>query len=90
MKTKLIQAGLWQKDEAELELNISTAWSIMAHLGYPGRYAGKAQDGSYEYLILNPLSGELLASGKGSSLESAICAAALNAQPLVNRSQEFR
>ena len=83
MKTRLMQAGLWQSEEGEPELNINLAWRVLSRLGYPGRYAGKTQDGGHEYLIVSAETGEYLTSGKGFTLERAMCEAALNASSLV-------
>lgn len=84
MKTQLIKAGLWNNSEKdEPKINISSAWSVLSRLGCPGRFGGRAQDGSYEFVIVNPGTGTLLCSGKGETLESAMCAAALNASQLI-------
>ncbi len=81
MKKRLIEAGLWsQKEGQEPESDISSAWRVVARLGYPGRYGGKAQDGLEEYLIVNPRTGNLLASGKGASITVAMCKAAIAAR----------
>ncbi len=82
MKTRLIQAGLWRNEEGEPELNINVAWRVLSRLGHPGRYLGKTQDGNHEYLIVSAETGEYLTSGKGFSLESAMCEAALKASSL--------
>jgi hypothetical protein len=80
MKEKLIKAGLLRVGETfDTEPDISSAWSILSRLGYPSRYGGKTQDGYREYLITDPTSGTLLTSGKGRTLESAMCQAALSA-----------
>lgn len=80
MKEKLINAGLLRADENfDYEPDITSAWSIMSRLGYPSRYGGKTQDGYSEYLITDPISGALLTSGKGRTLERAMCEAALRA-----------
>lgn len=85
MKSRLKEAGLLHKDD-DPEIDISIAWSILARLGYPARYGGRAQDGSYEYVIINPQTGDFVATGKGSTLETSMCQAALNASPLLNSS----
>ena len=84
MKQRLQQAGLWDQTE-KLTINISTAWHILAQLGYPARYGGRAQDGSHEFLIINPATGVFLATGKGATLEISICDAAINACALANQ-----
>ena len=79
MKKRLQQAGLWYGETADPEISISLAWNILAKVGLPARFGGRSQDGSYEYLIINPLTGDFLTSGKGDTLECAMCAAAINA-----------
>jgi len=80
MKEKLIKAGLLRAGEKfDYEPDITSAWSIMSRLGYPSRYGGKTQDGDREYLITDPISGALLTSGQGKTLERAMCEAALRA-----------
>lgn len=83
MRTRLIKAGLWQDEEQGApEREITSAWRIMARLGYPGRFGGKTPHGQYEYFIIDPANGGLLTTGIGESLEAAICEAALSAQKL--------
>ncbi len=80
MKSRLKIAGLLRNEGDDPEINITTAWNILSRLGYPARYGGKAQDGSYEYMIINPKTGDLIAKGKGLTLEYSMCEAALNAR----------
>ena len=83
MRTRLIEAGLWHDSErGEPGGDISSAWSVLARLGCAGRYGGRTQDGLYEYVIVNPETGSLLTSGRGSSLPAAMCEAALAARVL--------
>lgn len=78
MKTKLIEAGLWNREETgEPGRDISSAWSILSRVGSPGRYVGRTQNGLYEYVIVNADSETLLPSGRGRTLAMAICKAAL-------------
>lgn len=86
MKTRLRQAGLLRSADDVPVIDISVAWSTLSRLGYPARYGGKAQDGSYEYVIVDPRSGTLLATGKGETLEMSMCEAALNATALIDSS----
>jgi len=79
MRYLLEQVGLWRNEEGDPETNIASAWSILSRLGLPARYGGKAQDGSHEFIITDPRTGNFIATGKGLTLEKAICAAALNA-----------
>ena len=79
MKYRLQKAGLLFTDDADSEIDISVAWDTLSRLGYPARYGGKAQDGSYEYVIIDPQTGRFLATGKGATLEKSMCEAALNA-----------
>ena len=80
MRSRLHQAGLWDDSEDEPEINITFAWSILSRLGYPARYGGKAPDGAYEYVSVNPQTGYLISTGKGITLERSICEAAINAR----------
>ena len=79
MKSRLQKAGLLFTDDADPEIDITCAWGTLSRLGYPARYGGKAQDGSYEYVIIDPQTGGFLATGKGATLEKSMCEAALNA-----------
>lgn len=80
MKTRLKEAGLVVNYDDNPEINISFAWSVLARLGYPARYGGRAQDGSYEFVIINPSTGSFMATGKGPTIEMSMCEAALNAR----------
>ena len=86
MKSRLIKAGLLCSDNDIPDIDISLAWSTLSHLGYPARYGGKAQNGFYEYVIVDPRSGTLLATGQGETLEISMCEAALNATSLLDSS----
>lgn len=86
MKSRLKQAGLLRTEDDGHEINISFAWSILSRLGCPARYSGKGQDGSYEYIIIDPRTGEFLATGKGVTIEKSMCEAALKAVQLVDTS----
>lgn len=87
MKYRLQEAGLWCGEEGS-EITISTAWSALSRLGQPSRYLGRAQDGSHEYGIIDRFSGDLLATGKGMTVEKAMCEAALNARDLLETNRE--
>jgi len=84
MKSRLQQAGLLFNQDDDPEINITLAWSVLSRLGLPARYGGRALDGSYEYVIINSRTGTFLATGKGMSLESSMCEAALNAKELTD------
>ena len=86
MKSRLQKAGLLLTDDDDTEIDISVAWGTLSRLGYPSRYGGKAQDGSYEYVIIDPKTGNFLATGKGATLEKSMCEAALNAVTQFDRS----
>ena len=86
MKSRLRKVGLLDKADKGSEINIKVAWSTLSRLGYPARFSGKAQDGSFEYVIIDPHTGRFMASGKGSTLEMAMCKAALNAVSHINSS----
>ncbi len=79
MKSRLQKAGLLLTDDADPEIDISVAWDALSRLGYPARYGGKAQDGSYEYVIIDPKTGLFLGIGQGATIEKSMCEAALNA-----------
>ena len=79
MKSRLQKAGLLFTNNTDPEIDISDAWGILSRLGFPARYGGKAQDGSYEYVIIDPQTGGFLATGKGATIEKSMCQAALNA-----------
>lgn len=87
MKSQLIDVGLWRTGEqGEPGGDISSAWRILSRLGCPGRYGGRTPDGLYEYVIVNPETGALLTTGRGVTLEVAMCKAALAASN-VDRAQ---
>jgi len=88
MKRRLQKAGLFCGETTDPEISISLARSILSRIGLPARYAGKAQDGSHEYLIINPRTGAFLTSGKGDTLEYAMCSAAINACNVIDRAQK--
>ena len=79
METRLRQAGLWCKKDEAHDIDISIAWDVLSRLGRPVRYGGRAQDGSYVYIVTDPETGEFLATGKGTTLEMSMCDAALKA-----------
>lgn len=64
------------------EIDISTAWSALARLGFPGRFTGRTQDGSYEFAVINPTTGSLMTTGTGRTLETAMFDAASRAGAL--------
>ncbi|WP_432821804.1 hypothetical protein [Trichloromonas sp.] len=81
MKERLIAAHLLdQTDATPPELGILDAWKVLSRLGSPCRYGGKSVDGLYEYLVTNPQNSHTIATGKGSTIPAAICAAALAAR----------
>lgn len=81
MKERLIAAHLWNQESAgDPGHSITAAWLVLARLGAAYRYGGRTQDGRFEYLIVNPENGGLVASGKGASIPEAMCEAALAAQ----------
>lgn len=79
METRLRQAGLWCKQDNTHGIDISIAWGVLSRLGRPVRYGGRAQDGSYEFIVIDPGTGKFLATGKGETLELSMCDAALKA-----------
>jgi hypothetical protein len=84
MKSRLKNAGLFFSSDADPEIDISVAWSVLSHLSYPARYGGKTLSGLYEYVVIDPKSGNLLSTGQGATIERAMCEAALNAWSLLD------
>ena len=81
MEQRLIDAQLWSQRDGHLNnLSCSDAWRVLARLGAPYRYAGRARDGRLEYLILHPKTGEVIATGRGETTSEAMCEAALAAK----------
>jgi hypothetical protein len=81
MEKQLIKENLWNPTEGPSPAeSIISAWRVLARLGAPGRFVGRAQGGQYEYLIVASRNGRMLASGRGETIPSAICAAALAAR----------
>ena len=79
MKTRLEKVGLITRRDDNADINISFAWSVLSRLGLPARYGGRSQDGSYEFVIINPSTGDYMATGRGPTIELSMCQAALNA-----------
>lgn len=78
MREKLIAAQLWDSnDPGNPSEDMSAAWHVLARIGAACRYSGLSQDGQREYLLLDPKTGGLLASGRGRSTPEALCQAAL-------------
>ena len=81
MKNRLIAAELWSQDDGQLnEQTCSDAWQVLSRLGAPYRFAGKSFDGRFEYLVLHPKTGDVIATGRGDSSPKAMLEAALAAQ----------
>jgi hypothetical protein len=81
MRERLIAAKLWEReDPTDPAASISAAWKVLARLGAACRYSGLSQDGQREYLLFEPASGKLLATGRGRSTPEALCLAALAAR----------
>ena len=81
MRGKLIAVQLWEeKDVRDPSTDVTCAWKVLARLGAPCRYGGKAPDGNLEYLVLDPDDGAVRASGRGATQARAMCAAALAAR----------
>ena len=90
MKFRLKQAGLLRNPKEEkLDINITFAWTVLSRLRCPACYVGRTQDGSYEYLASQPVTGEYLATGRGPSIELSMCEAALAACSHRNKPEEF-
>jgi len=84
MKSRLKNAGLLYSCNENLDVNICVAWSALSQLGCPARYAGKTDDGLHKYVIMDPRSGSLIASGLGETVELSMCEAAINASTIVH------
>jgi len=81
MRNKLIAVQLWEENDVRNpEVDFNGAWSVLARLGVPYRFGGRTIDGQVEYLVLNPASGEVVASGRGATSAQAMCRAALTAR----------
>ena len=86
MITRLKNAGLLFSYNNDPEIDISVAWSTLSHLGFPARYTGKNLKGYHEYVILDLKSGNMITTGHGSTIELAMCEAALNAMAQLDTS----
>lgn len=81
MRQRLIEADLWDpSNNDDPTRSILGAWSVLARLGKPCRFAGRTPDGRFEYLVVDPGSGTPIASGHGVSMQEAMCRAALRAR----------
>ena len=81
MRQKLIDANLWDRDNcSDPAQSITGAWTVLARLGAPCRFGGRMGDGRFEYLVVDPQSGLPVACGRGTSLQEAMCQAALAAR----------
>lgn len=78
MEQKLIDAQLWSIGDGCLnEQDCHDAWQVLSRLGAPYRFAGQSSDGQFEFLILHPETGNVVATGFGDSEPQAMCEAAL-------------
>lgn len=59
----------------EPAVTIAEAWSRLSRLGAASRYSGRSPDGRVEVLLSQPVTGQLLAAGRGETLAEAICVA---------------
>ncbi|MDO3377729.1 hypothetical protein [Geoalkalibacter halelectricus] len=81
MRDELIRVKLWDEgDGRNPTQDMVCAWSVLARLGAPYRFGGRAPDGQVEYLVLDPADGHVVASGRGTTPEEAMCCAALAAR----------
>jgi hypothetical protein len=86
MEKRLIDANLWTQADGSLEeQGYGAAWRVLARIGVPYRFSGKSCDGMFEYLVLHPRTGEVIATGRGDSSSVAMCEAALAAQQILPR-----
>lgn len=85
MEQRLIDAQLWSLGDGHLnEQDCSDAWQVLSRLGAPYRFAGKSCDGLYEYLILHPDTGDVVATGRGDSTPRAMFEAAIAGRKVLN------
>lgn len=83
MEKRLIDAQLWSHQDGHLsEHSYSAAWRVLSRVGAPYRFSGKSCDGQFEYLVLDPKSGAVVATGRGDSSSKAMCEAAIAARRL--------
>jgi hypothetical protein len=88
MEKRLMDAQLWSQGDGHLnEQDCTAAWQVLSRLGAPYRYAGRSFDGLFEYLILHPKTGAVIATGKAESTALAMCEAALAGQKVLDRNQ---
>ena len=81
MEHKLIEAQLWSIGDGRLnEQDCHDAWQVLSRLGAPYRFSGMSSDGLFEFLILHPETGEVVATGHGDTEPRAMCEAALAGQ----------
>ena len=81
MRVRLIAEKLWDgNDPLDPARNISAAWKVLARVGAACRYLGLNPEGEHEFLLVDPKSGDLVASGHGRSTPEAMCMAALKAR----------
>ncbi len=81
MRVRLVAEKLWDgNDPLDPTRNISAAWKVLARVGAACRYLGLNPEGEHEFLLVDPNSGNLLASGHGRSTPEAMCMAALKAR----------
>ena len=68
MEKRLIAEKLWTPAEGPSPAqSITGAWTLLARLGVPARFVGRAPDGQYEYLVADAEGRDLLAAGRGES-----------------------
>ena len=86
MEKRLIDAQLWSQADGHLtEQDYGAAWRVLARVGAPYRFSGKSCNGQFEYLVLHPQTGEVIATGRGKTSTAAMCEAALAAQKFLPR-----
>ena len=84
MEKRLIDAQLWSRGDGQLnEQDCNDAWQVLSRLGAPYRFAGRSCDGLWEYLIIHPKTGDVVATGRGELSPLAMCEAALAARKVL-------
>ncbi|WP_027716549.1 hypothetical protein [Desulfuromonas sp. TF] len=80
---KKLGEGVGNGIEGHSEEDITMAWHELSRLGLPYRYGGRAMDGRFEFLIVHPLTGATITSGRGRTVIQAMAEAALAGKRMI-------
>lgn len=72
------------------EEDITVAWRELSRLGLPYRYGGRALDGRFEFLIVHPVTGATITSGRGGTVIQAMAEAALAGKRIILENERER